>query len=71
MGKISDNKPAASCTGCLAWGQQLPGRYCRGCYTRGETGETLVVVARTTTPMWQIVQRVESLQTERGRADTE
>ncbi|MEV0083770.1 hypothetical protein [Saccharopolyspora sp. NPDC050642] len=39
--------------------------------TWGETGETLVVVARTTTPMWQIVQRIESLQTERGRADTE
>ncbi|MCX5096326.1 hypothetical protein OOK36_47775 [Streptomyces sp. NBC_00365] len=35
MGKISDNKPAASCSGCFAWGQ-LPGRYCRGCYTYGQ-----------------------------------
>ncbi|PGH49713.1 site-specific integrase [Streptomyces sp. Ru87] len=35
MGKISDNKPAASCTGCFAWGQ-LPGRFCRGCYTYGQ-----------------------------------
>lgn len=39
--------------------------------TWGETGETLVVVARTTTPIGQIVQRIESLRTERGRADTE
>ncbi|MGO4427553.1 hypothetical protein AB4Z54_54820 [Streptomyces sp. MCAF7] len=38
--------------------------------TWGETGETLLVVARTTTPMGQVVQRVESPQTERGRADT-
>ena len=37
----------------------------------GETGETFVVVARTTTWMWQFVQRIESLQTGRGRADTE
>jgi hypothetical protein len=37
----------------------------------GETGETFVVVARTTTWMWQIVQRIESLQTGRGRAATE
>jgi hypothetical protein len=29
-----------------------------------------VVVARIITPMWQIVRRIESLQTERGRADT-
>ncbi|WP_344598449.1 hypothetical protein [Streptomyces violaceusniger] len=29
--------------------------------TWGETGETLVVVARASTPMWQIVQRIESL----------
>ncbi|MGW2255542.1 hypothetical protein ACWCXH_36050 [Kitasatospora sp. NPDC001660] len=34
-------------------------------------GETLVVVARTATPMRQIVQRTESLQTGRGRADAE
>lgn len=34
--------------------------------------ETLVVVARTTaTPMGQIAERIESLQTERGRADSE
>ncbi|MFD8218402.1 hypothetical protein ACFV2U_33075 [Streptomyces sp. NPDC059697] len=39
--------------------------------TWGETGETLVVVVRTATPMWQIVQRIESLQTERVRVDTE
>lgn len=39
--------------------------------TWGATGETLVVMTRTTTPMWQIVQRIESLRTERGRADTE
>ncbi|MFD8006131.1 hypothetical protein [Streptomyces mirabilis] len=36
--------------------------------TWGETGETLVGVARTTTPMRQIVRRIESLQT---AADTE
>ncbi|MFD9473788.1 hypothetical protein [Streptomyces goshikiensis] len=35
MGKISENKPAASCSGCFAWGQ-LPGRFCRGCYTYGQ-----------------------------------
>lgn len=35
MGKISDSKPAASCSGCFAWGQ-LPGRFCRGCYTYGQ-----------------------------------
>ncbi|MFF2412642.1 hypothetical protein [Streptomyces sp. NPDC058092] len=35
MGKISENKPAASCMGCFAWGQ-LPGRFCRGCYTYGQ-----------------------------------
>ncbi|MFD7223973.1 hypothetical protein ACFV9P_23610 [Streptomyces sp. NPDC059892] len=39
--------------------------------TWGETGETLVVVARATTPRWQIVQRIESLRPERGRADIE
>ncbi|WP_165968199.1 hypothetical protein [Saccharopolyspora elongata] len=39
--------------------------------TWSEAGETFVVVARTTTPRWQIVQHIESLQTERGRADTE
>ncbi|MEV6507837.1 hypothetical protein AB0M61_17210 [Streptomyces sp. NPDC051642] len=38
---------------------------------RGATGETLVVAVGTTIPLWQIDQRVESLQTERGRADTE
>lgn len=35
MGKISENKLAASCSGCFAWGQ-LPGRFCRGCYTYGQ-----------------------------------
>lgn len=35
MGKISESKPAASCSGCFAWGQ-LPGRFCRGCYTYGQ-----------------------------------
>ncbi|WP_167449993.1 hypothetical protein [Streptomyces hyaluromycini] len=40
--------------------------------TWGETGETLAVVARgPPTAMRQIVQRIESLLTERGRADTE
>jgi AcrR family transcriptional regulator len=37
----------------------------------GETGETLVVVTRTDTPMWQIVQRLESAQAEHRRPDTE
>lgn len=32
MGRIAANKPAASCHGCFAWGQ-LPGRFCRACYT--------------------------------------
>ncbi|MCY0932568.1 hypothetical protein OTB20_41960 [Streptomyces sp. H27-H1] len=36
MGHIRADKPAASCAGCLAWGQ-LPGRFCRGCYTYGQT----------------------------------
>jgi predicted amidophosphoribosyltransferase len=35
MGRISPNKPAASCVGCFAWGV-LPGRYCRACYTFGQ-----------------------------------
>ncbi|WP_330285398.1 hypothetical protein [Streptomyces sp. NBC_00576] len=35
MSKIRDNKPAASCVGCFAWGQ-LPGRFCRACYTYGQ-----------------------------------
>ncbi|GAA2607702.1 hypothetical protein GCM10010424_69890 [Streptomyces lienomycini] len=35
MGKIGENKPAASCSGCFAWGQ-LHGRFCRGCYTYGQ-----------------------------------
>ncbi|MFE4415802.1 hypothetical protein [Streptomyces sp. NPDC056821] len=35
MGKISESKPAASCSDCFAWGQ-LPGRFCRGCYTYGQ-----------------------------------
>lgn len=35
MARIRADKPAASCTGCFAWGQ-LPGRFCRGCYTYGQ-----------------------------------
>lgn len=35
MGHIRDDKPAASCVGCFAWGQ-LPGRFCRACYTYGQ-----------------------------------
>ncbi|MET7921198.1 hypothetical protein ABZU45_36270 [Streptomyces avermitilis] len=35
MSKIRDNKPAVSCVGCFAWGQ-LPGRFCRACYTYGQ-----------------------------------
>lgn len=35
MSKNRDNKPAASCVGCFAWGQ-LPGRFCRACYTYGQ-----------------------------------
>ncbi|WP_252370083.1 alpha/beta fold hydrolase [Streptomyces hygroscopicus] len=38
MGKISDSKLAASCSGCFSWGQ-LPGRFCRGCYTYGQLHE--------------------------------
>ncbi|MFJ3780107.1 TetR family transcriptional regulator [Streptomyces sp. NPDC090075] len=33
--------------------------------TWGDTGETLIVVARSNTPMWQIVQQLENAQTSR------
>jgi hypothetical protein len=39
MSRISPGKPAASCIGCFAWGV-LPGRYCRACYSFGQTHET-------------------------------
>ncbi|MFD9534705.1 hypothetical protein [Streptomyces sp. NPDC060010] len=35
MGHIGQDKPAVSCVGCFAWGQ-LPGRFCRACYTYGQ-----------------------------------
>lgn len=38
MSRISPGKPAASCIGCFAWGV-LPGRYCRACYSFGQTRE--------------------------------
>jgi site-specific recombinase XerD len=38
MSRISPGKPAASCIGCFAWGV-LPGRYCRACYSFGQTHE--------------------------------
>lgn len=39
MSRISPGKLAASCLGCFAWGV-LPGRYCRACYSFGQTHET-------------------------------
>jgi hypothetical protein len=39
MSRISPGKLAASCRGCFAWGV-LPGRYCRACYSFGQTHET-------------------------------
>jgi len=34
MGRISPDKPASSCAGCLAWGV-LPARFCAACETFG------------------------------------
>jgi len=39
MGRVSANKAATSCAGCLAWGV-LPGRFCRACYTFAQLHDT-------------------------------